>query len=295
MNKLTLSTGYCADATKRESLYPLFEKVFHIPAETLRDYYARGFWNPTYRPYTFFDGSKAVANVSVFTLPLMIGGKLVEAAGIQSVMTHPRYRKQGLMRQLCERMLEDIDRENETAWLFTETPELYTPFGFRVVPEHAFRAALEHIPAQSETDLRRMDFEKKQDVELMRSCFATHQPLSRIFSPVYHASSFFLHMYNPVFQQKVHFSESLGALLVFEVREDTLHVYDMIGSRIPDIQELCAVMPEPFSTVILHFCPDLFVEIPFVPVIHADGGYLMVRGRFEEGSVPLRIPMTAAF
>lgn len=138
MENLALATNYSTDDSKREKLYPLFEKVFGIEAVTLKDFYSRGFWNPAYRPYTFFDEERAVANVSMFSLPMTIQSTLVKAAGIQSVMTDPDYRRKGLMKLLLKEMLKDIDLEFELAFLFTDTPSLYTFFGFRQVQEHYF-------------------------------------------------------------------------------------------------------------------------------------------------------------
>lgn len=295
MNPFTLSIGYSDDRSMREKLYPLFEQVFHIPATELADYYARGFWNPTYQPYTLFDGSQAAANVSMFELELVIKDTLVKAAGIQSVMTHPAYRRQGLMRQLFKRMLEDIDEEYETAWLFTEQPELYEPFGFRVVPQHAFRTAWKHQSEQIRPSLRIVDFDNEQDVQLIRTCFAGHQPISREFSPVSYESSFFLHMYSPSFQKKVHYAQSLQAVVVFEVKEEELHLYDVIGASIPDFGELCAAITEPFSSVTVHACADRFGSQSWTPYLHTAGGYLMVRGTFDESKTPVRMPMTSAF
>lgn len=51
-------------------------------------------------------------------------------------MTHPNFRRQGLMTQLMSKMIEEIDKKCECALLFTEKPELYTAFGFKVVQEY---------------------------------------------------------------------------------------------------------------------------------------------------------------
>ncbi|MFD2370428.1 GNAT family N-acetyltransferase [Brevibacillus sp. GCM10020057] len=296
MNEFIYANGYSAEGDKREALYPLFEKVFGIPADDLRDFYSRGFWDPTYWPYTWFDGTRAVANASRFTLELQCAGQRVQAAGIQSVMTHPDYRKRGLMRRLCERMLADADRQFSTAWLFTETPELYIPFGFRTVPQYSFAADWIH-PGNPHGWLRRIDFSAEQDVQLIRKCFAGQEPLSQTFAPVGYESSFFLHMYSPSFQQNVYYSERLDAILVFAVEEQTLHLYDIIGKRLPSWAKLCEEIREPFARAVLHFCPDQFAELSFTPLPYEGTGKLMVRGllgqELEQGM--LRMPMTAAF
>ncbi|MED4784025.1 GNAT family N-acetyltransferase [Brevibacillus choshinensis] len=294
MKGLTFASHYASEMDSRETLYPLFERVFDIPVEVLKDFYARGFWDPTYCPYTFFDGTRAVANASCFTLELQLGGQRVKSAGIQSVMTHPDYRNRGLMRQLCEQMLVDLDQRFPTSWLFTDSPELYTPFGFRVVPQYAFVAEYSH-DGDPEAQLRQIDFQQEQDVRLVRECFVDHQPISLTFAPVGYESSFFLHMYSPDFQSYVHYSERLQAIIVFAVKEQTLHLYDIIGKQLPSWTELCTEIPEPFSRVTLHFCPDQFADRVFTPILYDGGGKLMVRGQLSQEQSHLRMSMTAAF
>lgn len=49
-----------------------------------------------------------------------MNGERINAAGIQSVMTHPNFRRQGLMTQLMSKMIEEIDKKCECTLLFTE-------------------------------------------------------------------------------------------------------------------------------------------------------------------------------
>ncbi|MBL2346962.1 GNAT family N-acetyltransferase, partial [Klebsiella pneumoniae] len=92
-------------------------------------------WDDTYKALSFLHDDKAVANVAAFSLPLLVNGERINAAGIQSVMTHPNFRGQGLMTQLMSKMIEEIDKTCECALLFTAKPELYASFGFKVVQE----------------------------------------------------------------------------------------------------------------------------------------------------------------
>lgn len=73
MNELVFASGYAADTEKREALYPLFETVFGIPADELRDFYSRGLWDPAYCPYTWFAGT----GPSFVPVPYEAGGRLM--------------------------------------------------------------------------------------------------------------------------------------------------------------------------------------------------------------------------
>ena len=110
---------------KREQLFPLFEEVFGITIQTLNDFSERGYWDDTYKALSFLHDDKAIANVGAFSLPLLINGERINAMGIQSVMTHPNFRRQGLMTHLLDKIIVEIDKECDCVVLFTENPELY--------------------------------------------------------------------------------------------------------------------------------------------------------------------------
>jgi GNAT superfamily N-acetyltransferase len=293
MSPFEFASKYSSDDTMREKLYPLFETVFQIEVRTLLDFHARGFWNTTYQPYTFFDGDVAVANVSMFSMPLMMKQKMSKVAAVQSVMTHPEYRGKGLMKLLFEKMLLDIDAEFETALLLTEVPELYHPFGFRQVREHYFVAPMKHVPKQGNPGARKLDFFNEDDVRIVRDCFQNHTPISHHFAPLSHDSSFYLNMYRPYYHEKLYYSEELNVVMVFKVEGGTLHLYDVIGKRLPSLEELCSQIPQPFSQIVFYFYPDLFNVPTFEPV--ATGSHLMVRGRFEVENDYFTLPITASF
>lgn len=297
MQSLEYISRYSNDTLTREKLYPLFEAVFGIPADVLKDFYQRGFWNPTYRPYTLFDGEMAVANASMFAMPLQIKGKRVRAAGIQSVMTHPEHRGRGYMKQLIAKMLDEIDQEFEAAFLQTESPELYTPFGFRAVTEHRFVAPLPipHVPLQGTGDVRKLDFLNESDVDIVRGLFQHGQPVSHEFAPLDHASSFYLNMYSPYFHEKLYYSAALHAVLVYEADGETLRLFDVVAEKLPSLEEIMTQIGAPVSQVEFSFSPDRFGirECEAIPV--TSGNQLMVRGPVGLEPDLFKLPITAAF
>jgi predicted N-acetyltransferase YhbS len=295
MEHLHFMSNYSSDKTKREALYPLFETVFGIETAVLQDFYKKGFWNPTYCPFTLFDGEQAVANVSMFSLPLMINGTLVQAAGIQSVMTHPEYRGKGFMKKLFTEMLAVLDKKFEASFLFTEAPELYIPFGFRSMPQYCFTADMDYEPNQQKQPLKRLDFFNPHDLLLIQELFQSYKPVSHMLAPIDHASSFYLNMYNPYFHKNLYYSKELHALLVFELQGETLKLYDMINNTIPSLDEVCSQIPYSISRVELYFCPDLFDTVNFEPKALHTGTHFMVRGSFAAENEYIIFPKTAAF
>ncbi|MCG7342560.1 GNAT family N-acetyltransferase [Sporosarcina sp. ACRSL] len=294
MNQLTFEMKYAGNDELRERLYPLFEKVFGIQVDTFKDFYARGFWDPTYIPFTFFNGDTAVANVSVFEMPLMINGEKVLVAGIQSVMTDPDYRGKGLMKSLMHKALEYIDTNYEYSFLMTSNPVLYTKYGFKVIKEHFFTKLHLHDAEKVENKLERLTIFDPADMQKIRWAFKNNTPTSVRFYPPAYAPSFYLNMYNPMLREMLYFSPDLNVILIFEIDEETLELYDIIGPELPTLEQIYSVIPQSFNKVNLYFPPDLLGE-GFSAVEYEDVDFLMVRGDIDVESLQIKLPITAEF
>lgn len=294
MDKIMVCANYTFENERRERLYDLFERVFHIPTHTLQDFYKKGFWDETYSPVTLFEEDEAIANVSMFSMPMMVGGERIKAAGIQSVMTHPNYRNKGFMKKLFGEVLQKIDEEYNYSFLFTETPELYTPFGFKVVKEYI--ATMQYEKSEQRlSSIRKLDFFDEKNVQLIKDIFENKERLSRVFAPLHYQSSFYLNMYDEKWNKKLYFSEELNAILVYEIEEGVLKLYGVISELMPILDELCAVIPEAFHTIEFYFSPDqLGVEDADLK-LYESKKRLMVRGELSVEFNEVKFPILAEF
>lgn len=222
---------------KREQLFPLFEEVFGITIQTLKDFSERGYWDDTYKALSFLQEDKAIANVAAFSLPLIINGERINAAGIQSVMTHPNFRRQGLMTELMREMIEEIDKQCECSLLFTEKPELYTSFGFKVVQEYLM--TIPYDKNNNNSLLRKLDYYIEEDRQLIHETIESSQRLSNNFSTLNFHPSFYLNMYDSEWNEKLYYSEKLDALIVYEVDNEKLKLYGVFAPVIPVLDEIC--------------------------------------------------------
>ncbi|MGG2065755.1 MULTISPECIES: GNAT family N-acetyltransferase [unclassified Bacillus (in: firmicutes)] len=294
MDNLTICVNYAFENERREQLYGLFERVFHIPVHTLQDFYKKGFWDETYSPFTLFEEDKAIANVSMFSMPMMVGGERIKAAGIQSVMTHPDYRNKGLMKQLFCEALKSIDEEYTYSFLFTETPELYTSFGFQIVKEYISTMQYEKNELQLSA-IRKLDFFDAEDLQLIKDVFENKECLSRAFAPLHYQSSFYLHMYDQKWNDKLYFSEEIKAILIYEVVDGVLKLYGVISEFMPVLDELCAVIPEAFHTIDFYFSPDQLGVEDFKLKLYESNKYFMVRGEIPIEINECKFPILAEF
>ncbi|OQR56541.1 GNAT family N-acetyltransferase [Bacillus sp. CDB3] len=279
---------------KREQLFPLFEEVFGITSQTLHDFSEKGYWDYTYKALSFIQDDKVIANVAAFSLPLLINGEKINAAGIQSVMTHPDFRRQGLMTQLLNKMIEKIDKQCEYAFLFTETPELYKSYGFQIVQEY-----LMTIPYDKKNNkdsiLRKLDFYNEEDRNLINEIIENGQRLSNMFSTINYRSSFYLKMYDLKWNERLYYSKKLDAMIVYEVENEKLKLYGVFAPVLPILDELCEEISESFTEVEFYFCPDQLGidEIQYTEL--QSSKYLMVRSNKELDLKGYRFPVLTDF
>ncbi|HDR6312986.1 TPA: GNAT family N-acetyltransferase [Bacillus cereus] len=279
---------------EREQLFPLFEEVFEITIQTLNDFSERGYWDETYKALSFLHDDKAIANVAAFSLPLLVNGERINAAGIQSVMTHPNFRRQGLMTQLMSKMLEEIDKKCECILLFTEIPELYVSFGFKVVQEY-----LMTIPYDKKNNndslLRKLDYYNEENRQLIQETIDSSQRLSNKFSTSNFQSSFYLNMYDAKWNEKLYYSEKLDALIVYEVNNEKLKLYGVFAPVLPVLDEICGEISERFTEIEFYFSPDqLGIEdIQFTEL--QSSKYLMVRSNKELDFKGYKFPVLTEF
>ncbi|MED0874842.1 GNAT family N-acetyltransferase [Bacillus mobilis] len=279
---------------KREQLFPLFEEVFGITIQTLNDFSERGYWDDTYKALSFLHDDKAIANVGAFSLPLLINGERINAMGIQSVMTHPNFRRQGLMIHLLDKMIVEIDKECDCVVLFTEKPELYASFGFNVVQEY-----LMTIPYDKNKDndflLRKLDYYNEENRQLIQETIDSSQRLSNKFSTSNFQSSFYLNMYDVNWNEKLYYSEKLDALIVYEVDNEKLKLYGVFAPVIPILDEICGEIAERFTEIEFYFSPDqLGIEdVQFTEL--QSSKYLMVRSNKELDFKGYKFPVLTEF
>ncbi|NUC18371.1 GNAT family N-acetyltransferase [Bacillus mycoides] len=279
---------------KREQLFPLFEEVFGITSQTLNDFSEKGYWDYTYKALSFIQDDKVIANVAAFSLPLLINGEKINAAGIQSVMTHLNFRKQGLMTRLLNKMIKEIDKQFECAFLFTETPELYKSFGFQIVQEYLMTIPYDN-KINKDSILRKLDFYNEEDRNLINEIIESSQRLSNMFSTINYRSSFYLKMYDLKWNEKLYYSKKLDAMIVYEVENEKLKLYGVFAPVLPILDELCEEISESFTKIEFYFCPDQ-LGIDDVQYTELQSSkYLMVRSNRELDFRGYKFPVLTEF
>ncbi|MGE7632851.1 GNAT family N-acetyltransferase [Bacillus paramycoides] len=279
---------------KREQLFPLFEEVFGITSQTWQDFSAKGYWDYTYKALSFLQDDSVIANAAAFSLPLLINGEKISAAGIQSVMTHPDFRRQGLMTQLLNKLIEEIDKQCECILLFTENPKLYTSFGFQIVQEYLMTVPYDK-KNNKDSLLRKLDFYNEEDRQLISETIANSQRLSNMFSTLNYQPSFYLNMYDSKWNEKLYYSKKLDTMIVYEVENEKLKLFGVFALVLPILDELCEEISESFKEIEFYFYPDQ-LGIDDVQLTELQSSkYLMVRSNKELDFKGYKFPVLTEF
>jgi hypothetical protein len=129
-------------------------------------------------------------------------------------------------------------------------------------------------------------------VLIIKEQFKHFTPVSNVFCPLLHAPSFYLNMFDPYYNEKLYYSKELEVIIVYEIENNTLKLYDLISSEIPKIEEIVTSIGAPVTQIEVHFHPELFTLQDLKPIYSP--GHLMVRGNIDLPS-NFKFPITASF
>jgi GNAT superfamily N-acetyltransferase len=246
---------YKTNAVYRNGFIDLAGTVFGID---FAPWHARGFWNGNYVCYSYFDGDRAVANVSVNRMNLVIGGKTRPAFQLGTVMTHPDYTGRGLAKDLMNKALADCDKEHDLVYLLAnkDVVGFYPMFGFTPVPQHGYSYTLEE-PVTSMGTGRFLDVLDKADADLILDLTARRSPVSEVFGVL--AAGHILMFYAcHGFDNCFYLAEKENTIVVYRQDQDNIHVYDVIAPAMPELSDVLMMIPLRQATnVVFHFTPDL--------------------------------------
>jgi len=236
------------------SFNQLASETFGIDFE---EWYQKGYWNNRYIPYSFANGDRVVANISVNLIDFVMKGEEKKAIQIGTVMTHPDYRGQGLSKQLMNRVLEDY-KDYDFIYLFANETVLnfYPKFGFHAIQESQF--SMDTIPLQTNISrIRKLDVNNDEDRELIYKLATERQPISKLFGTKHtqHLSMFYS-IY--VFADQIYYIKEEDTIVIFELEQDVLYIYDIISRTSQNTEHIISkIIDENTKKIVFHFTPNL--------------------------------------
>lgn len=252
MQELLFKKGYQKDTILRKSFNELANKTFGINFES---WYKKGQWTDKYIPYSYIVDQKVVANVSVNKVDFLIDGEEKRAIQIGTVMTDPAYRNQGLSRALMEIILEEYQMI-DFIYLFANHTVLdfYPKFGFERLEESYF--SMEVKEQGQYLSLKKMSPNDNEDFSFIENMVLERSALTEKFDTMNTKELFMFYCLN-VFPNDIYFIEEDEALVICQIENKSLHIFDIVSKSKPDIKRIIQRIPAPgIDKVILHFTPE---------------------------------------
>lgn len=255
---------------------------------SLERWYQNGCWTDNSVPYTLFDGEQAVSNVFAHRMDFLLNGMPKCFVQLGTVMTHPDYRKQGLLRFLMERVLECWKDRCDGLFLYANETVLdfYPKFGFTQFPE--WEAQKPIVPKKGR--VRKLDLACPDDRAVLLEKSQLPNPFSSLAltgsnTTIQFHCDYFL-------SDNVYYLEDFDAVAVAEQQADTLFCYDIFGENGP-LEEMLAILAAPGTTSLrLGFSPKDTDGFAWIPVLKGDTPFILSRdekGIF--GGRKLRFPL----
>ena len=242
---LTYRDSYAQTPQGLAALRDLIGAIFGIDVSPLD----RWGHDPSVRSFGWWQGDTLVANVLLYTRHLHLNGQPIRATGVQSVATRPEHRGKGLFSDLLQKALAAAD--TDLILLITEHPALYTPHGFRPVPEHSFNGPL---PAPTgPARHRRLSLDDPEDLALLLRTFERRTPLSRIASASDHPGLFLLKAREtPAIA--LHHLPALDTIVALDPRGPVL--LDVVAPAIPPLGAISSALGLGPGGIEVRFTPD---------------------------------------
>ncbi|CAM4389891.1 GNAT family N-acetyltransferase [Paenibacillus typhae] len=256
MQHLQFVTDYKKEDQLRTSFFALAADTFGLELES---WYQEGFWDGRYIPFSYADGDRIVANVSVNLLDLVIDGNTVQAIQLGTVMTHPDYRRQGLSAALMEKVMTVYGSSCELMYLFANESVLdfYPRFGFQPAGEQLFSAIYKpSLPATEQAVIRKLDISCREDLAFIHSFAGQRRPVSQRFGTSGAPGLLMFYCLN-VFGEDLYYLEEDEVIAICRQEGQELQLFDVISRREPDIHSILSKLADSGTTqIVFHYTPD---------------------------------------
>ncbi|MBT2639351.1 MULTISPECIES: GNAT family N-acetyltransferase [unclassified Bacillus (in: firmicutes)] len=257
---MKLVSHYRENEVLRNSFIQLAADIFGID---FTSWHEKGYWGNRYIPFSYADGDRIAANVSVNDLDFIIEGKSYKALQIGTVMTHPEYRNKGLSASLMNHVLDAYEGIYDFIYLFANDSVLdfYPRFGFEEVEEYLYSTKVS--AGQSPFVLRKLELAR--DLEFIEKAVYGRLPVSQAFSTANSAGITMFHVLN-VFPDHLYYHAEKDSIVIFTKENGTIQLYDLISTAPVDIKDIIPIFGDT-DAVQFHFTPDdsdlQYQRVPF--------------------------------
>jgi GNAT superfamily N-acetyltransferase len=242
-------------------------------------------WNS--KPFLKEEKGEILSHVGFLEYPISIDGKQHRAAALHAVCTKTTHRGQGLASHLIQEVLKWSEKQYEFVILYTEIPRFYEKFAFQYIQEYRFYLSCKQ-PKGSKS-LRPVV--SPEGNALFKRCFYSRAPLSNY---VWMRGDGDIASFNTLFATyptfwSLHYSELIDGIISYEMKEKTLHLYDIIAKEIPSLDLILEHLPTAINDIYFYFSPDRLTHAAIPEPYLYDHGHFLVHGNWPS-TKPFMIP-----
>lgn len=286
-----LIENYSNHNSKREMYYRFISNVF--PGCDFKMWYSKGFWTDDYILYSFVDSGEIISNISVALMKVFVNGKLMNGVQLGAVGTIPEYRKLGLSRKLMNYVIDKYKSKTEIIFLFANdsVTEFYPKFGFTKQDQYLFKKKA--LPVKSKTELRKLNLIKVDDYNLLLRLLKERKPITRLFGAAYYDFFVMWHVFNKQWEN-IYYIPDYDALLFIKIKDDALHVYEVVCKREIDINHIVHEIAgfNKVSNILFYFPPDQ-IRFTYDSLIEYTEAPLFILGDISFAKREIKFPETA--
>jgi GNAT superfamily N-acetyltransferase len=249
---LSLRTEYWGDPEARRAFREFLVRIHGLD---LSEWESRGFWDPTYTPFSFFEGDRIVASVCVYSLAAVVDRRPVRLAQISGVGTLPEWRRRGLNRRLTEAGLAWAGERHQGVFLFSsaEAIPFYRACGFKPMDEYLECIEARAIPGRA--GAIRLDPGSQADLDRIYRYAKRRVPVSHRLG-VLNPKLLMFHVLHTL-RGRAYEVPDLECLVFMDRKDGCLKLFDIVGERIPRFEDLHPFIAyENDRTVEFHFHTD---------------------------------------
>jgi GNAT superfamily N-acetyltransferase len=215
-------------------------------------------WPEVSTPFIIEEQGEVIAHAGVWPITLMLHGKKHHSASIHGVCVKPGHRGKGYFKQLMQEAMHYAEYNFDSYLLFTEKPYLYKNYPYKVMlPEYDFILTQKHESPSIKSDLRVLTLDDPKDLNIVHHLLSARVPLSDSFSIIDTGNTLFV---LNTLCKKIYYSEMLNAIIMFEIKDRTLYIMEIISEKQHQLFEIIAMIPGHFDKIILQFYPDKFLD-----------------------------------
>jgi len=286
MEFINMLSDYNVDSTLFKRCMPLIDSIFpgcKALAEQGSKYGAS--WTACSIPFIIEQDQEIIAHLGFIPFDFILDGKSLSVAALHAVCTKPEYRGRGHFKTLMKEALDYANEYCDSVFLFTDTPNLYTPFHFKTITQFNFLVQRKNT-SNKKNELRKLSFDIPEDLKIIHRLAKEHLLISNDL----HVKQNVVLLLN-MMDASLYYSEKKEFIIAYELKGKMLHIKYIMSQTQYNLDEILSYISKPFENVMLHFCPDKFASIEY-SVIEADTDiFLMTLENLEfNKNKPYRYP-----